>query len=123
MDPQRWLKGELNPQCQTTDDSAHDQDTEHHRTVAGVEHRIIKAAGRAGISYLDIAVKQRPLAASRAKAQKDGLGRVGRLRGLALHDRTSAPDIDAGEEEEPHHVDEMPVPGRRLEAEMTGGRE
>ena len=34
-----------------------------------------------------------------------------------------APDIDAGEQEQPHHVDEVPVPGRRLEAEMAGGRE
>src|SRR5687768_12897227 len=29
-----------------------------------------------------------------------------------------APDVDAGEEEQPDHVDEMPVPGGGLEAEM-----
>src|SRR5205809_7086917 len=29
-----------------------------------------------------------------------------------------APDIDAGEQEQPHHVDEMPIPGGELEAEM-----
>src|SRR5688500_3020353 len=29
-----------------------------------------------------------------------------------------APAVDAGEEEEPDHVDEMPVPGGGLEAEM-----
>ena len=34
-----------------------------------------------------------------------------------------APDIDAGEQEQPHHVDEMPIPGRRFKAEMAGGRE
>ncbi|MPL75514.1 hypothetical protein SDC9_21338 [bioreactor metagenome] len=34
----------------------------------------------------------------------------------------AAPDIDRGEEEEPHHIDEMPVPGRRLEAHMLFGR-
>src|SRR5271168_4860720 len=28
------------------------------------------------------------------------------------------PDIDAGEQEQPHHVDEMPVPGREFEAQM-----
>src|SRR3954452_2278662 len=29
----------------------------------------------------------------------------------------SAPDVDSGEQEEPHDVDEVPVPGRELEAE------
>ena len=35
----------------------------------------------------------------------------------------AAPPVDADEEEQPHHVDEVPVPGRRLEAEMMVGRE
>ena len=30
----------------------------------------------------------------------------------------AAPDVDAEEQEQPDDVDEMPVPGRRLEAEM-----
>src|SRR5918997_495618 len=34
-----------------------------------------------------------------------------------------APDIDADEQEQPDHVDEVPVPGGELEAEMLGGRE
>src|SRR5579863_2708228 len=34
-----------------------------------------------------------------------------------------APPIDADEEEQPHHVDEMPIPRRRLEAEMMVGLE
>src|SRR6476646_9575058 len=34
-----------------------------------------------------------------------------------------APHVDAGKQEQPHHVDEMPVPGRELEAEMLRGRE
>ena len=33
-------------------------------------------------------------------------------------DARRAPHIDAGEEEQPDDVDEMPVPGGRLEAEM-----
>ena len=33
------------------------------------------------------------------------------------------PDIDADEKEQPHHVDEMPVPGGEFEAEMLGGCE
>src|SRR5579871_4640987 len=39
----------------------------------------------------------------------------------AYADGPLAPHIDAGEQE--HHVDEMPVPGRRLEAEVACRRE
>ena len=31
---------------------------------------------------------------------------------------TLRPDIDAGKEEQPHHVNKVPVPGSRLKAEM-----
>src|SRR6516225_4717752 len=36
---------------------------------------------------------------------------------------TGTPDVNADEQEQPHHVDEMPVPGGELEAEMLLGRE
>ena len=32
--------------------------------------------------------------------------------------RTGAPDIDAGEQKQPHHVDEVPVPGGEFKSEM-----
>ena len=32
----------------------------------------------------------------------------------------AAPDVDAGEQQQPHHVDEVPVLGDELEAEMLG---
>src|SRR5262245_63338200 len=32
--------------------------------------------------------------------------------------RTATPDVDAGEQEQPDHVDEVPVPGGELEAEV-----
>src|SRR5207237_3781699 len=35
----------------------------------------------------------------------------------------ATPPVDAHEEEQPDHVDEVPIPGRRLEAEMVVGRE
>src|ERR1700688_1766704 len=35
----------------------------------------------------------------------------------------AAPDVDAGEQEQPHHVDEVPVPRREFEAEMLRGSE
>ena len=31
---------------------------------------------------------------------------------------SAAPDVDRSEEEQPDHIDEVPVPGRRLEADM-----
>src|ERR1700736_4456004 len=34
-----------------------------------------------------------------------------------------APHIDAGEQEQPDHVDEVPVPGGELETEMLGRSE
>src|SRR3974377_1874579 len=37
--------------------------------------------------------------------------------------RPRAPDIDAGEQEQPDHVDEAPVPGGKLEPEVLGGGE
>src|SRR5258707_4577643 len=37
--------------------------------------------------------------------------------------RAVAPNIDAGEQEQPDHVDEMPVPGGEFEAEMLVGFE
>src|SRR5690349_1162033 len=38
----------------------------------------------------------------------------------SFRDRACAPDIDAGEEEQPHHVDEVPIPSGRFEAEVPG---
>src|SRR3984957_18974923 len=34
-----------------------------------------------------------------------------------------APPINAGDQEQPHHVDEVPIPGSELEAEMLRRRE
>src|SRR6185312_2328738 len=36
---------------------------------------------------------------------------------------TMTPDVNADEQEEPHHVDEMPVPGGEFETEMLRRRE
>ena len=45
------------------------------------------------------------------------------MRAVGHGFRAVAPDIDADEQEQPHHVDEMPVPGGEFEAEMLGRRE
>src|ERR1700738_3939522 len=50
--------------------------------------------------------------------------RYGRsMRAVSHGFGAGAPDIDADEQEQPHHVDEMPVPGGEFEAEMLGRRE
>ena len=51
--------------------------------------------------------------------------RVGASHGLSGRPRVAAiaPHVDRGEEEQPHHVDEVPVPGGELEAEMLLRRE
>ncbi|KAH2775450.1 hypothetical protein KXW38_002127, partial [Aspergillus fumigatus] len=45
------------------------------------------------------------------------------VRGVAGDFGAAAPHIDADEQEQPDHVDEMPVPGGELEAEMLLRRE
>src|SRR5947207_5216064 len=44
------------------------------------------------------------------------------MAGGGVH-RARAPHIDASEQEQPHHVDEMPIPGGELEPEMLRRRE
>ena len=43
---------------------------------------------------------------------------LGSMGGVRHRRGAVAPDIDADEQEQPHHVDEMPVPGGEFEAEM-----
>src|SRR5205085_7498182 len=45
------------------------------------------------------------------------------VRGVRDGLGAAAPDIDADEQEQPDHVNEMPVPGGEFEAEMLGRRE
>ena len=56
---------------------AHDQDAEHHRTIAGIEHGIVQRAGRALLPELDIAVEQRPLPATRTETEEDRFADAG----------------------------------------------
>src|ERR1700720_2284867 len=39
---------------------------------------------------------------------------------LSTRLRAAAPDINAGEQKQPHDVDEVPVPGREFKSEMLG---
>src|SRR4051812_730880 len=55
--------------------------------------------------------------ADRARAAQRG-GAEARLRSPRVRRAPAAPDVDADEQEQPHHIDEMPIPGGRLEPEM-----
>src|SRR3546814_1588269 len=55
-----------------------------------------------------------------AKGETGGCRSVIRSWGGAA---STTPPVDADEQEQPHHVDEMPVPGGRLEPEMMVGLE
>src|SRR6516162_9535257 len=62
--------------------------------------------------------RTRPIASTRAN-NKGGPQPAVRARNL----RAGAPDINAGEQKQPDDVDEVPIPGGELEAEMLGRRE
>src|SRR5574337_2014169 len=51
--------------------------------------------------------------------------RIARLPPRQTLDRRSpgTPNVDAAEQEQPHDVDKVPIPGRKLEADVMAGRE
>ena len=94
----------------------------------------IEPAGFAGVAYLEQALKERPPPAARATAGErcldDWGGVAGRVRSCLLpsmkegsfSNRCGRPGpVDAGEKEQPHDIDEMPVPRCCLEAEVSLG--
>ena len=56
---------------------------------------------------------------SRARRGRPGRSPAGEVE-VACWFSSRPPDVDRREEEEPDHVDEVPVPGRRLEADVLG---
>src|SRR6266542_4357410 len=58
---------------------------------------------------------------SECAPDRGATGRLGRPFSVRRRRvRARAPHIDAGEQEQPDYVDEMPVPGGELEAEVLG---
>src|SRR3546814_13615733 len=119
--------------------------------ITDIEGREVEATGAAFGGERDEAVEERLLATAGAKSFESrfdnsppACGR-GRGRGFHVHgfglDRPSprsppangrgisvlfsapaAPDVDGEEQEQPNHVDDMPVPGGRLDADMVPGQ-
>src|SRR5262249_25004784 len=73
--------------------------------------------------------RRRQAPSNRAPPKQTAVATAGRRPSMSagggdsLVSRAGTPDVDAGEQEQPHHLDEMPVPGAELEAEMLLGRE
>src|SRR5690606_32008296 len=126
-------------------------DDEHRRALGALGEAEVGAAAFAAIQGAEVAAEQRAYPAMRAAATKAG-GKGGWQEvgvghcGLALkrfgarrmprpstmlspagsvreRHAPGAPDIDGDEEEQPDHVDEVPVPGGELEAEVMLRRE
>ena len=144
--PIRRLVDHLGDQRGEHDDGAADQDDEHRRPVAGIGEVEIEPAGsqrarKPRKPWNSCPLPQRgqrparPLAIGSgwlwpcicvlskkqraARCTPPSFKRAVNADDSSLRMRhAGAPHIDAGEQEQPHHVDEMPVPGGELEAEM-----
>ena len=115
------------PRTPGHDDRAQHQDDADRGAITGVVRAQVEAADLAARAHLQqvaeqpalpaarTAAGQRDVQQSRAPAAPPGLS--------ARRDRAGAAPVDADEQEQPDHVDEVPVPGGRLEAEMPLRRE
>src|SRR5262249_25535236 len=123
------LIAKLDPERQADDDEAEYQDNEHGRPIAAIVLREVEPAGLAFFGHGQEAREEPPTPATRAFAPESGGERrdrripiLGQRRITSSVDRHRRPgaaeDVDAEEEEQPHHVDEVPIPGGGLEAEM-----
>src|SRR5579863_3507531 len=123
MDPERRRKPDSGQEHQRHDQRADDEDYEDGGPVGAVGAGKIQLAPLAGRHDLEIPLEQPALPAARTAAGKPR-GEDGHLSLMGgVGTRPGAEEIDAGEQEQPHHVDEMPIPGCGLEAEMMIGLE
>lgn len=124
MEPIGRPKAHLDPNRHADDGEAQEQDDQGSRPIARILGRQVQVADFAAIANGQEAGIERAspaawAAAGEARLERRYLWIVDRLRPLCVeHDRTLAPPVDADEEEQPDDIDEMPIPGRRLEAEM-----
>ena len=107
------------------DDRADDEDQEGGRPVADVEAGKVEPAGaalgreaRPSPSNSVCAPQRGQIAAQAPTRAGERLGHELGVRSAVDRRAPAAPHVDRGEQEQPHDVDEMPVPGGRLEAEM-----
>ena len=113
--------GDLDEQGPEHHDPACDLHDEDGRAIAGVQTGEVEAADRAPIDDLQEPREQRPLGAVGTAAKQSGPDRIDpgrRWRHRLWVCGSTEDDVDEGEQEQPDHVHEMPVPGGRLEAEM-----
>src|SRR6516162_957857 len=133
MYPHRRGEPDLDHGGETDDDQAEEQDDKDRRAIAGILGREIETTDLTRFAYAQETSKQPALAAARTPTaepctERRHCGkvagksvRVGRHEQSAGHAGAAAPlspPIDADEQEKPDDVDEMPIPGGRLEPEM-----
>ncbi len=117
--PDRRAEGHLGEERAEGDEEARDQDHEDRRTIARSRpwRRSKPQASQAGAD-LQEAFEEVPSPQFGQRPRRPASSGLG-LRIEAPGGPGSAEDhVDEGEQEQPHHVDEVPVPGRRLEAEV-----
>src|SRR5438045_594954 len=121
MYPDRERESYLDQSGERYDDQTQEQNDENGRAVSRVLSGEIKTADLARAAHLQEAGKQSSLAASWAPAAERGADRGDCRKPHSSRDAGAAaalaPPIDANKEEQPHDVDEMPIPRGRLEPE------
>lgn len=132
MEPKRRPISQIYPKGKTDDDKAKDEDDEDGRAVTGVMCSKIEVAFTTPGCHLQIALKQTPPTTSWAAPTKSSSKWRYPLVVAAAHpfmldakalmyrDRcaSAAKEVDAEEEEDPHHINEMPIPGGCLKTKM-----
>jgi hypothetical protein len=132
MEPKRRPISQIYPKGKTDDDKAKDEDDEDGRAVTGVMRSKIEVAFTTPGCHLQIALKQTPPTTSWAAPTKPGSewrdppvvaaahSVMLKTEALMHRDRSActAHKIDAEEEENPHHIDKVPIPGCRFKAKM-----
>src|SRR6516165_2582707 len=134
MHPHRRGEPDLDHGGETDDDQAEEQDDKDRRAIAGILGREIETTDLTRLAYAQETSEQPAFPATRTSTTeprtkrgdcRKGAGkpvRVDRHEPSAGHAGAAAslsPPIDADEKEKPDDVDEMPIPGGRLEPEMV----
>src|SRR5262249_36803296 len=137
---------ELKQQRPARHENAQQEDGKHGWAVAGVGKGIAEATMLAAIPEYETLAEQGALPAARAAQFEPGdqwspafflhdglrhaqaamaarLARAPRAPLPMRQRRSGTPYVDAHEQKQPYHVDKVPVPGGRLEAEVLLGRE
>src|SRR4029079_8983067 len=151
VQPIRRVKKRPRDQGGENHDATANQDDKYRGSIAGIGKTVIESAALAGRTQRQEALEKMSLAATRAASAQaaadrqfprrcligHGASETSKQKGGAMTPpplrkyarwslrmrRTGSPYVYAGEQEQPYHVDEVPVPCGELEAEVLFRRE